>query len=345
MKGSVIALGHIGGAEVAARIIDGVLDDLLVSPPDGVAPAPGTIFRAITERPMKGQGGIMLRLPDGARAYLRGAKGLAEGVPLLVQVTSTAEPGKAAPVTTRILFKSRYAIVTPDAPGLNISRAIRDDEERLRLHDIAAGLMEGAGAGLILRSICEGADDDDIAADITAMRDLAAAVMGDVAGGPECLVAAPDAHELAWRDWGTPDILADGPRALDDYGVLDAIDTLRQPRLDLPGGGYAFIEPTRALVAVDVNTGGDTSLAAGLKANIALARALPRALRCRGLGGQISLDLAPMANKERSQFEQVLRAALRADGIETVLAGWTPLGHFELQRKRERLPLSASLPP
>ncbi|MFA5582088.1 MAG: ribonuclease E/G [Paracoccaceae bacterium] len=345
MKGSVIALGHIGGAEVAARIIDGVLDDLLVSPPDGVAPAPGTIFRAITERPMKGQGGIMLRLPDGARAYLRGAKGLAEGVPLLVQVTSTAEPGKAAPVTTRILFKSRYAIVTPDAPGLNISRAIRDDEERLRLHDIAAGLMEGAGAGLILRSICEGADDDDIAADITAMRDLAAAVMGDVAGGPECLVAAPDAHELAWRDWGTPDTLADGPRALDDYGVLDAIDTLRQPRLDLPGGGYAFIEPTRALVAVDVNTGGDTSLAAGLKANIALARALPRALRCRGLGGQISLDLAPMANKERSQFEQVLRAALRADGIETVLAGWTPLGHFELQRKRERLPLSASLPP
>ena len=100
-----------------------------------------------------------------------------------------------------------------------------------------------------------------------------------------------------------------------------------------------FVEPTRALVAVDVNTGSDTSLAAGLKANIACVRALPAQLRCRGLGGQITLDLAPMAKKERRQFEQVLRAAFRHDPVETILAGWTPLGCYELQRKRDRLPL------
>jgi Rne/Rng family ribonuclease len=108
----------------------------------------------------------------------------------------------------------------------------------------------------------------------------------------------------------------------------------------LAGGAEAFIEPTRALVAIDVNTGGDTSPAAGLKANLALVRELPRQLRCRGLGGQITIDFAPCSRKDRRYLEQQLKAALRADPVETALAGWTPLGHFELQRKRERLPLA-----
>ncbi len=73
---------------------------------------------------------------------------------------------------------------------------------------------------------------------------------------------------------------------------------------------------------------------------MSVARALPRQLRLRGLGGQITLDLAPMTKNDRKQFETTLRAAFRADRIETALVGWTPLGHYELQRKRERLPLS-----
>ena len=101
-----------------------------------------------------------------------------------------------------------------------------------------------------------------------------------------------------------------------------------------------YVEPTRALVAVDVNTGGDTSPAAGLKANIAAVRDLPRQLRTRGLGGQITLDLAPMAKRDRQAFESIMRSAFKNDSIDTTLAGWTPLGHFELQRKRERLPLA-----
>ena len=104
-----------------------------------------------------------------------------------------------------------------------------------------------------------------------------------------------------------------------------------------------YVEPTRALVAVDVNTGNDASLAAGIKANMACARALPRALRLRGLGGQITLDLAPMPKKDRRPFETALRAAFRSDDVETTLIGWTPLGHYELQRKRARPPLSEVL--
>jgi ribonuclease G len=107
----------------------------------------------------------------------------------------------------------------------------------------------------------------------------------------------------------------------------------------LPNGGYMWIEPTRALIAVDVNSGPDISLAATLKTNLAAAKELPRQLRLRGLGGQITLDLAPLAKKDRKQFENALRNAFRADSVETSLVGWTPLGHYELQRKRERLPL------
>ncbi len=153
------------------------------------------------------------------------------------------------------------------------------------------------------------------------------------------LLDGPDAHLLAWRDWPAPDHMeSDGFEAHD----ID-LNNFLSPRVALPGGAHAYVEPTRALVAVDVNTGADSSPAAGLKANIALARALPRALRCRGLGGQIVVDFAPMPKKERRQLEQVLRAAFRADGIETSLVGWTTLGNFELQRKRERLPLSDAL--
>ena len=73
---------------------------------------------------------------------------------------------------------------------------------------------------------------------------------------------------------------------------------------------------------------------------MAAARDLPRQLRLRGLGGQIILDVAPMPKKDRRGVETTLRAAFRADETDTVLAGWTPLGNYELQRKRARQPLS-----
>jgi Rne/Rng family ribonuclease len=162
--------------------------------------------------------------------------------------------------------------------------------------------------------------------------------MADTQGAPELLVDAPDAQTLAWRDWPSAEVT----EGFEAHGVLDALAALDSPDVQL-GEATLFIEPTRALVAVDVNTGGDFSAASGLKANLACARALPRQLRCRGLGGQITLDLAPMPKKDRRQFEQTLRAAFKSDPIETALVGWTPLGHFELQRKRERLPLPKGL--
>jgi Ribonuclease G/E len=342
MKGSMIALGKFRGRKAAAMLVDGHLDDLLIDPKDEALPRPGAIYRARCERPLKGQGGMILRLPGGISGFLRGSRGLAPGQTLLVQVTGRAEEGKAVPLTAKVLFKSRYAIATPEAPGINISRSIRDDEERVRLLEIAHEAAH-EGEGLILRSACIGASDDEVAADVCAMLELSRAVWADREGAPELLVEGPDAHELAWRDWPLPDQLDDGDNALEHHDADTLIEAQLGPHERLPGGFHAFIEPTRALVAVDVNTGGDSSHAAGLKANIATARALPRMLRCRGLGGQIVVDFAPMAKKDRRQLEQILRAAFRNDSIETSLVGWTQLGLYELQRKRERMALRLAL--
>jgi ribonuclease G len=217
---------------------------------------------------------------------------------------------------------------------------------RAQLAALAEAGMAGASPalGLILRSGCAEAEDDAIAEDIAAMRGLAEAVLADISGPPELLVEGAGAHELAFRDWLDPavDEADTDPGSFDRHGIHEMIESLLAPRIALDGGAHMMLEPTRALVAVDVNTGPDTSPAASLKANIAAARELPRHLRLRGLGGQVVVDFAPMPKRDRHILDQVLKAAFKAEG-ETNLAGWTVLGLFEMTRKRDRLPLSVLL--
>jgi Ribonuclease G/E len=340
MKGRIIVLDHIGAHEAAAYLVDGKLDDILIDEAD--APRPGAIYRGICDRPIKGQGGMMLRLPEGETAFLRHGKGLSPGQPLLVQVTGHAEGGKAIPVTDRVLFKSRYAIVTPGKPGLNISRQIIDEEMRETLLAIAHEVFDSPH-GLIMRSSCEGADPAEITDDIIAMLELADAVLADADGTtPEALTEGDGPHGVAWREWTGAAQVVTQAGSFNDLGVLDQLAELENARVPL-GEGYMYVEPTRALVAVDVNTGNDTSPAAALKTNLAAARALPRALRLRGLAGQITVDFVSISKAHRKQVEQSLRASFKSDPIETSLVGWTPMGLFEMQRKRERPPFPAAV--
>jgi Ribonuclease G/E len=335
MKGDQIILGMPDGRPAAAWIRDGRLHDLLIDPRDD-RPAIGAIYRAVCDRPVKGQGGMFLRLPGGQSAWHRNARGLRPGQALLVQVSGQAEPGKAVPVTDRVLFKSRHAIVTPGAPGVNVARSVKDEGERDRLLELAHDALpqERGNIGAILRSAAADADEGEVADDLVATWEAAEAVLADTGTEPEHLLDGPDAHGVAWRDWPIAPVEEDWSL------VEDAIDALRSPRVRL-GAVTLYIEPTRALVAVDVNTpeGG----AGGLKANIAAMRELPRQLRLRGLGGQIVADLAPMPKKDRPGLEAALRAALRDDMVETSIIGWTPLGHLELTRRRERIPLEELL--
>ncbi|MCC1495008.1 ribonuclease E/G [Cognatishimia sp. F0-27] len=340
MKGRLIALEQYRGREAAALMVDGRLDDIRIDAP---LPRPGSIYRAIADRPVKGQGGMFLTTPDGT-AFLRQVKGLSPGQPILVQVTGYAEPGKAIPVTNRLLFKSRYAIVTPGAPGVNISRSIRDDDRRdavqVAAREALAQTPLPEGAGLIIRSSAGMAEAEEIASDVADMAGLAAQVLADADGPAELLLEGDGPHDLAWREWTEPAQIDTAEGCFADHGIDALIAGLESPVIALGGGHSMIIEPTSALVAIDVNTGGDTSPAAGLKANLAAARDLPRQLRLRGLGGLVIVDPAPIPKKDRRQLESALRAAFKRDSTETILAGWTQLGLLEIQRKRDRLPLT-----
>jgi Ribonuclease G/E len=319
----------------AAQIEGARLEDLILEAPAGdTTPVPAEIWRAQVDRLVPKLGAAFVRLGAGRTGYLREAKGLRAGEMLLVQVVSYPEPGKASPVTRRVLHKSRTLILTPGAPGVNLSRRIRDEAERARLLSIAGSARLPEGAGLVFRTLAEGAARERIEADIAEV--LAERALCAGAGEPGRLVALT-AASIARRDW--EGAIVEEAGGFEAHGMRDEIERLRTPDTALPGGAAMSVEATRALVAVDVNTGPAFSADAGIKADLAAARELPRQLRLRGLGGIVAVDMAPMAKKDRRRVEDALKGAFGRDPIETSLAGWTQLGLFELQRKRERRPL------
>ncbi|MEM6972348.1 MAG: ribonuclease E/G [Pseudomonadota bacterium] len=403
MKGRVLVLSRIRGRAAAALVSNGLLEDLLIDAAAGdTRPATGEIRLARLIRQGGGKtAGAFLDIGDGENGFLRDARGVKAGGSLIVQVASQPEPGKAVPVSTRVLYRGRLLIHTPGAPGVNVSRQIHDAAERQALKDAVEAaaepflaahrtgdpgddspaatrhrLMAAQGAmlddgGLIIRSAAEGAPDDALAdalENVLAERGRVEAAAGAV-DAPGARLLSRTAHETALCDWCSPmpdaiiadartsGALTEAPHAMVDRAVLnrleradddpfdrlgihDLIAAAMEPRMALPGGGSVVIEPTAALVAVDVNTGGDFGADAGVRANVEAARMLPRLLRIKGLGGQIVVDFAPMAKKDRRRLEDSLRAALKRDGIETVAHGFTTMGLFELQRKRERRPIN-----
>ncbi len=347
MKGCAILIEPMSqGREIAALVVDGLLQDLFFDLPEGdLQPRLGAIYRALPDRPAKGLHGAMVKLADGQVGFLRETAGLSPGSPLLVQVSTLAEPGKAVPVTTRLIFKSRHVIITPDAPGLNISRRIRDEAARTRLGALAQAGMEGTAEdlGLILRSSCVWASEAEIAQDLAQMRELAESILREGVGRDAALLLDGESAAMrAWAEWSdaAPDDVIEGEHALDRLGVWETIEALRRPDVNLAGGAWMSVEATKALVAIDVNSGGDFSPGATLRANIAAAHDIPRQLRLRGLGGKIVIDFAALSKKDRVQIEKSMGSALKTDPVETSIAGWTPLGHLELNRKRERRPLA-----
>lgn len=376
MKGRVLILDAFAGpVSKAALVVDGQIEDFLCDAKDEL-PGHGAICWARVDRVLPNGGGAFVELAPGQKGYLRETKGLKAGGGVLVQISGLPDPGKAIPVTRRVLYKSRRIIHTPEAPGINVSRQIKDPEERDRLTGIiekSIGERDGIHGGFILRSAAKDADAIDIQADLET-------VLGNRSVQEELTrKTEPGTSSITWmaaieavRDWTSevPDMIAinqsldtklseDGVTKtlyldnqlldrisvgdgdpFEHFGVWEEIERLQQPRVDLPSGGTMFIEATRAMVTVDVNTGDQFSQGAGMTASIEAARELPRQLRLRGLGGQVIIDFAPIKKMHRKKIDEVLKSAFRKDPVPTTLAGWTPLGNFELQRKRERRPLT-----
>lgn len=334
MDNAVIAIERRAGFSAAALVVDGRVEDALLDAPAG-PPAPESIHLGRVTRVAPALGACFLDLGGGATGWLRGVGRAGEA--RLVQVSRWADPFKAAPLTDRIALKGKLAMLTPGAPGANVSRAIR--RERARLQALAERAVAGAGegVGVVLRTAAEEAEEADILDEAEALAAGWSALAG-ASGEPRCLRPAPGAAERGLRDWaGRP---LSGDLQFERLGVWDALDAALSPRVDLPGGGWMAVEATTALAAVDVNTGEDFSKGASSRANLAACAELPRQLRLRGLGGVVLIDLAPIRKGARQGVDLALKRAFEADPVETRLAGWTPLGHVELARRRERRPLA-----
>lgn len=332
MTNDLIAIERRGAVSAAALIREGRVIDLLLDAPSD-RPAPEEIHLARIERVAPALGAVFARLEGGARVWLRGERGR-PGEARLVQVSRWADPGKAAPVTDRITLKGRLVMLTPGAPGANLSRAIR--RERDRLQALAGEAASGGEEGLVLRTAAQWAEEAEVLAETRRLRaewlEIAART-----GEPALLRPAPDAAAVAARDWDADPV--DGSDQFERLGVWDAVSAALDPCVDLPGGGWMSVEATSAMIAVDVNTGDDFSKGASSRANLAACAELPRQLRLRGLGGVALIDLAPIKKGARQGVDRALKQAFAADPVETRVAGWTPLGNVELTRRRDRRPL------
>lgn len=312
-------------------MVDGILEDVIIAPPKDVPPL-GTVFAAKTERPLKGTGGQFVRLPGGGRGFLKA--NMPQGRIAMVQVSGFTEPGKAIPVTSRIVLKGATAILTPGARSRSVARSIKG-ERADALKALAASFDLPDEIGVILRSAAVYADAGAIKDEVHFLAEKAA-LLEKKPTQPQLVLAGRTPEEWARSEWDGGAMWDESAGNFALHGIDEQLSYVLSGETDLPSGGSVFVEETRALVAVDVNSGGANSGNQGLTATLEAIEALPRLLRLRGLGGQITIDCAPFGKAHRRTVEQRIARAFGADSVETSLVGWTPLGHIELTRKRER---------
>jgi Ribonuclease G/E len=124
-----------------------------------------------------------------------------------------------------------------------------------------------------------------------------------------------------------------------DAEVEDEVAGLAGQFAALPGGGRLRVQPTAALTAIDIDSGGGLAVASGKRAahhgfNLAMVPELARQIRLRNLSGAILVDLAGLSARQRGALAGPLRAALEGDAVECRLVGFTGLGLAEIVRRR-----------
>ena len=305
---------------------------------------------------------------------------LKEGREIVVQVARESLGSKGPRVSSFVTLAGRHLVFAPLVPFRGVSRRVVDPEERERLRGIARSLAPPE-AGFIVRTAGRGAPEASFHADAArlaatwrdiedrARRTAAPARLHSDAGqflrslrdaprvGLDAVVVEdPELFELGREYLADLDpVLAgrlrlhEGPVPLfDEQGIHAEIDKALHPRVWLRSGGTVVIEPTEALVSIDVNTGKNVGVARPeetiLKTNLEAAREIARQLRLRDLGGIIVVDFIDMERAEhRRQVVEALTTALQRDHARTKVLGLSELGLLQLTRKRTRPGLQSTL--
>jgi ribonuclease G len=373
---ALIEDGRLAEVEVARTGARSAVGDIYLGRVDGVRAALDAAFidiglersgfLALPEaRPHGEDGGN-----DGIGDYV------SEGESVLVQVQRDAFQDKGAKLTTHITLPGAVLVMAPGRPGVGVSKRIAGEETRRRLRN---RIQELAGDGFIARTAAAGASDDAIGRDLAALADIWSEIVSqreaakaparlhgeldpvlrrlrDGALAHRIVIDCPDtlARARAFADRQRPD-LADrlhphsGKAPLfEAEGIEEQIDAALDPLVALPGGGAIIIEETRALTAIDVDTGPGGSRGgcddAILVTNIEAADEIARQVRLRNLAGLLVVDFVSMRRRpHRYRVLDALRRSLAPDPSDPQVIGFTTLGLVEMTRRRGRPSLAQVL--
>ncbi|NJN56305.1 MAG: ribonuclease E/G [Leptolyngbyaceae cyanobacterium SL_5_9] len=294
---------------------------------------------------------------------------------VLVQVMKEPTGNKGPRLTGNISLPGRYLVLMPFGRGVNLSRRIRNENERNRLRALAV-LIKPAGMGLLVRTEAEGVAEEAIIEDLEALqkqweniqqeavttrppsllnrdddfiqrvlRDVYSADVNRIVVDSHTGMKRVKQHLVSWSGGRAPQgVLVDHHRdrasILEYFRVNAAIREALKPRVDLPSGGYIIIERTEALTVIDVNSGSFTRSATAretvLWTNSEAAVEIARQLRLRNIAGVIIVDFIDMdSRRDQLQVLEQFNKALRADKARPQIAQLSELGLVELTRKRQ----------
>ncbi|MEC7993057.1 MAG: Rne/Rng family ribonuclease, partial [Pseudomonadota bacterium] len=310
--------------------------------------------------------------PDDGKLKIKDA--IKEGTEVIVQVDKEERGTKGAALTTYISLPGRYMVLMPNNPRAGgISRRIEGDD-RSELRDALAQLEVPDGMGVIIRTAGVGRTAEELQWDLDYLLKLWAAISeaADENAPPTLLYQESDVIIRAIRDYLKDDIdqvLIDEPHAhrqaldfvsmvmpkyqnrikayndglplFNRFQVEGQIETAFQREVRLPSGGSIVIDPTEALVSIDINsaraTKGSDIEATALQTNLEAADEIARQLRLRDMGGLIVIDFIDMnASKNQRAVENRMRDALEIDRARVQLGRISRFGLLEMSRQRLR---------
>jgi ribonuclease G len=304
-----------------------------------------------------------------------------KGERVIVQATKEPISSKGPRVTTHVSLPGRFLVFTPGSKHLGVSRKIEDREERTRLRALARDVVPDDAGGVIIRTVGEELTREIFEREFRTLHEtwqkiqrrsksarppalihreakLTSGIIRDVftAKVDALIIDRKEVYNEVrqYLEGVDPNLKSrvhhyvDPVPLFDKYGIEDAIREAFQRRVELPSGGHIIIEPTEALVSIDVNTGRYTGKKDPektiLRTNLDAAREIARQLRLRDIGGIIVCDFIDMDSRSsQDRLLQELRQYLGRDRARTRAFQVSELGLIEMTRQRVRPSLFQSL--
>lgn len=297
---------------------------------------------------------------------------LRRGQELNVQVEKGEREGKGAALTTYISLPGRYMVLMPGSDSCGISRKVENESERKALKEVVAELGIPEGFGYIIRTEAVGKRKTELSKDLQYLLKLYASIKerSSELKAPALIYQESDLVIRTIRDYFSAEIdevLVDSKDVYKQaraffkevmpkyenivklhqekrpifakYQLEEQIDLIYEKKVPLKSGGSIVIDPTEALVSIDVNSGKSTGEKGvedtAFKTNMEAAEEVARQLRLRDLGGLIVIDFIDMRDrKHKAEVEKALKNALKADKARVSVDKISQFGLLEMSRQR-----------